>query len=352
MKIAVIIRAMEGTALKRNVKALQVLYPEQIRAKPHPVELDGLPLWIKGAAHLFKITLPDGRNVHLLYPKATLPFEQLMRVHEALTKKLEDYILVIADKLPAKHRPLLVKFRIPFIYKDESIFAPELGIKFGKLKKLKAEPKLEVDEKKQALPPFGLKIIAGILTDQLPKEFTLKLLYSAFQRKKAKLSLSKLSETLNTLAANGVLIPHGSGPQKFYSSNGNALWNSLLDIELAPLFREVQTNYIPKDRRAYAVAGESALSHYSNLAEPKQATIAMATNDFRHVYQQEKSTIAYGDFSSPSTVQVWKSDPRLFALDGAINPIELYFSLRANTDERVQMSLDEMLKRYGLKRKK
>ena len=151
MKIAVILKIMEATALKRNIKALQILYPEQIQVKPHPVELNGLPLWIKGAAHLFKITLPDGRNVHFLYPKETLPFEQLMRVHEALTKRLEDHILVIADKLPAKHRPLLVKFRIPFIYKDESIFAPELGIKFGKLKKLKAEPKLEVKKNRLSL---------------------------------------------------------------------------------------------------------------------------------------------------------------------------------------------------------
>lgn len=351
MKIAAIIKVMEATALKRNVKALQILYPEQIRAKPHPVELDGLPLWIKGAAHLFKITLPDGRNVHFLYPKATLPFEQLMRVHEALTKKLEGHILVIADKLPAKHRPLLVKFRIPFIYKDESIFAPELGIKFGKLKKLKAEPKLEVDEKTQALTPFGLKIMAGILTDQLPKEFTLKILFNVFQKKKAKLSLSKLSETLSELAANSLLIPHGSGPQKSYSSNSGTLWTTLLGIELSPLFREVQANYVPKNRRDYIIAGESALSHYSNLAEPKQATIAMTASDFRRVYQQEKSTIPYGDFGSPSTVQVWKSDTRLFANDGAMNPIELYFSLRTNEDERVQMSLDEMLQRYGLKRK-
>lgn len=349
MKIAVTMRVMEATTLKRNVKALQILYPEPIRARPHPVELKGLPLWVKGAAHLFKITLPDGRSVHLLYPKATLPFEQLMRVRESLAKKLEGHVLVIADKLPAKHRPLLVKFRIPFIYKDESIFAPDLGIKFGKLKKLKADPKLEVVSKNQTLAPFGLKIIAGILTDQLPKEFTLKTLFNTFQKKKAKLSLSKLSETLNGLAENHLLIPHGSGPQKSYSSDSAMLWSNLLDGELSPLFREVQTNYIPKDRKAYAVAGESALSRYSNLAEPRQTTIAMAATDFRRVYQQEKNTIPYGDFGSPSTVQVWKSDPRLFAIDGAMNPIELYFSLRGNADERVQMSLDEMLRRYGIK---
>lgn len=351
MQITVIIKIMEDTVLKRNIKALKILYPEQIRIKPHPVELSGLPIWIKGAARLFQIPLDD-HTVHLLYPKKTLPFEQLMRVHEALTKKLKGHVLVIADKLPPKHRPLLVKFRIPFIYKDESIFAPGLGIKFGKLKKLEVAPKLEVEEKKQALTPFALKIMAGILSDQLPREFTLKLLFGNFQRKKAKLSLSKLSATLNELAVNGLLLQHGAGPQKSYSCDDNrTLWTKLLDVEAPPLYREAQTNYIPKDRRTYIVAGESALSHYSDLAEPKQVTIAMTANDFRRVYQQEKDTIAYGDFGSPSTVQIWKSDPKLFAIDGALNPVELYFSIRTNMDERVQMSLDEMLSRYRLKRK-
>ncbi len=351
MKIADIIKIMEDAVLKRNVKALQILYPEQIRIKPLPVELNGLPIWIKGAARLFKIPL-DGHTVHLLYPKEPLPFEQLMRVHEALTKKLKSHVLIIADDLPPKHRPLLVKFRIPFIYKDESIFAPELGIKFGKLKKLEVAPKLEVEEKKQTLTPFGLKILAGILTDQLPREFTLKLLFSTFQKEKVKLSLSKLSMTLNELATNGILRTHGAGPQKSYSCGDKQnLWARLRDAEVSSLYREAQTNYIPKDPQAYIIAGESALSHFSNLAEPKQAVIAMTANNFRRVYQREKDTIPYGDFGSPSTVQIWKSDPKLFAIDGALNPVELYFSMRDNMDERVQMSLDEMLSRYGFKRK-
>lgn len=343
-------RAMEASALHLNVKALQILFPEQIRSKPRPVELNGLPLWLRGAAHLFKITLPDGRSVHLLCPKAALPFEQLMRVHEALTTKLEEHILIIADELPAKHRPLLVKFRLPFIYKDESIFAPDLGIKFGKLKKLKT--KLDANERKQALTPFGLKVAAGVLTNLLPNEFTLKFLFSAFQKKKAKLSLSKLSQTLNELAERGLLIRHGSGPQKSYSSRNDMLWTALLSLDFSPLYREVQTNYIPKDRRTYVAAGESALSHYSHLAKPKHETIAMTATDFRRIYQQQKSTVSYGDIGSSSTVQIWKSDPKLFAIEGAINPVELYFSLRTNVDERVQMSLDEMLRPYRLKGRK
>lgn len=338
------------TSLNSSLKVLQILYPEQAWVKPYPVKLNGLPVWVKSAVRLFKIDLPGDRGVHLLYPKVSLPFEQLMQIHKILTERLEDYPLVIADKLPAKHRPLLVKFRIPFIYKDESIFAPALGVKFGKLNKMKMGLTIKVDEEKKALTPFGLKVVAGILTNQLPNEFTLKALFNIFQKRKVRLSLSKLSQTLNELAEKHLLVPHGSGPQKSYSCDKAIMWRKLLDTELSPLFREVQTNYIPKDLKTYTVSGESALSHYSNLAAPKQAVIAMAAGDFRRIYQQEKDIILYGDFASPIIVQVWKSDPRLFAIKGAMNPVELYFSLHANEDERVQMSLDEMLQRYNFKR--
>lgn len=342
---------MEAMTLQRNIKALEFLYPGRVQAKPRPLEARDLPLWAKGMARIFKLTLPNGTHAYLLYP-AHQTFEQLKQLHATVTKRLEGQVLVIADELPNRHRALLVKFRIPFIFKDESIFAPELGVKLGNLKKLNVEPRLEVEAEKQALTPFGLKIIAGILTDQLPKEFSLKTLFAVFQKKKTKLAISKLSIVLNELAEHELLQVHGAGPKKFYScKDTEALWKKLNEIELSPFYREVQTNYIPKDRKTYITAGERALVHYSNLAEQKQTIIAMTPGDFRRIYQQEKSVIPYGDFGNPSTVQIWKSDPKLFSIDGALNPIELYFSMRDNPDERIQMSLDEMLKQYNLERK-
>lgn len=342
---------MTASNIKSHLKAIQSLYSAPMTTQAYPLKLDDLPLWMKGVVEFYIITLSNDFHIHLLSPKATLPFEQLMRIHESLTKKLNSQILIIADKLPAKYRPLLVKFRIPFVYKDQSIFAPELGLKFRKLDKLITEPVLEVNENKSLLAPFGLKVIAGILTNQLPMSFTLKTLFNSFRQMNVKLSLSKLSQTLNLLANNHLIFSKGMGPQKSYSSDKKVIWNTLSDLEVSPLFREVLTNYIPIDRKSYVVAGESALSHYSNIAEPKQKAIAMLANDYRSMYQKKKNTIASVDFGTTSIVQIWKADPRIFAIDGAINPIELFFSLRHHTDERIQKSLDEMLQQYGLKRK-
>lgn len=347
---------MEDLNLEKNLKALQALYPHaegELRTL-RLGKITGLPIWIKGAVDIYELPFLGAPSapLYLLVPKENMALEHLMRIYKQLHEKLHAHILVIADALPAKHRPLLVKFRIPFIYKDESIFAPELGLKFGNLKKFEPTNELEFKNTTDALTPFALKIIAGLLTDQIPEAFTLKNLYENLQEN-TKLSLSKLSMTLNELSTNGILLTQSAGPKKSYTKNENQkTWDKVLSGKLAPFFREVQTNYIPEDRSKYTIAGETALAHYSNLATPKRATIAITAGEFRSIYQgAAKNTIPYGDWDKPSLVQIWKEDPGLFSFDGAINPIEVFFSMRDNSDERVQMSLDEMLKTYGLLRK-
>lgn len=345
---------MEYMPLQKNLKTLQALYPNHVDGDTHQLSIEaipGLPAWIKGLIEVYQVPFQGvpSAPLYLILPKEKIQLEHLIRIYKLIAEKLKRHVLVVADNLPAKHRPLLVKFRIPFIYKDESIFAPELGLKFGNLKKFEADSKLEIEKGENPLTPFELKIIAGLLTNQIPHEFTLKLLHEKLQ-KKSKFSPSKLNVALNDLAANGILLVHGAGPHKRYAKNTvQKIWEKALAKSFAPFFRETQTNYVPKNQKAYVIAGETALAHYSNLASPKQAIIAMTPAQFRNTFQgPAKETIPFGDFGNPNTVQIWKEDPHLFSIDGMMNPIEIFFSMRHHHDERVQMSIDEMLKPYGL----
>lgn len=348
---------METNELKKNLDALKAFYPGNTEGELHHLSgdmLKGLPVWIKESIQLYDFPLEGlGAPLYLVVPKENITLEHLTRIYRQLAEKLDAHIIVIADHMPPKHRPLLVKYRIPFIYKDESIFAPELGLKFGKLKKFEPKLKFDLENKKETLTPFALKIVAGLLTNKIPQEFTHKFLHQKLSEQ-TKLSSSKLNPTLNELAANGFLLIQGSGPTKTYIKNEiQKIWEKTLATSFAPFFREVQTNYIPNARSAHSIAGETALAHYSNLASPKQTTVAMTAGAFRSVYQGKlKDTIPYGDFDKPSVVQIWKEDPHLFSSDGVLNPIEVFFSMRNHPDDRVQIALDEMLNTYGLTRNK
>lgn len=343
---------MSPLTLEKNLRALQLLYPQTKGAPPQlkAARIEGVPVWIKGAADVYKLPLPDV-TIFLMFPKSEMTFDQLTSVYQQLARKLGAHLLVVADPLPAKHRPLLVKFRIPFIYKDESVFAPDLGVKFSNLKSINAEPRIEQD-KADGLSPFAVKLVAGFLTNQLPAKTSLKRLKEVLHKKDFKLSAGKLSTALSDLAKNELLMAHGSGPTRTYvMENGQKLMSALLRAKVAPFFRELRVNYIPKERDAYTLAGERALAQFTNLAEPKEMTIAMPASRYREIFQQKKALISNGDLGDQATVQIWKEDPRLFSVKGALNPVELFLSMRAHPDERVQIELDELLGSYGLSRK-
>ena len=348
---------MEPLDIERNLRALQGIYPGEIQDKPHPLPIEsikGLPIWMRENIHVLEIpTKGVGGAIYLVIPKPRVAFEHLMRIHQILQEKLGPLVLVIADRMPPKHRPLLVKFRIPFIYKNESVFVPSLGVKIGNLKKFEDHPKPELAPKKEELTPFALKILAGFLTSQIPQEFTQKNLLETLQGK-TKLSASKLSPTLIELAERELLNTHGAGPTKTYTQeNHQRLWEKLLSLPLPPLFKEVEANYLPKPLGEYIAAGESALASYSNLAHPNKNIIAVTTSEFRLTFQNvSKKFLAQEPETTTALVQVWKEDPALFAIKGVQNPIEVFFTLQRNKDERVQLSLDEMLEKFSLHREK
>lgn len=346
---------MDTEALSKNIRAIQTFYP-QVEPIPNIVRVEGikgLPAWIRGAIKIYQLPLLGipSAPLYLAVPIADLEVEHLINIHKQLANALQRHVLIVADNLPPRHRPLLVRHRIPFIYKDQSIFAPELGLKFDKLKDYQAHNRIEVIAKNAQLTPFALKVVAGILTKKIAEEFTLKSLFVQIKIAGHKLSLSKLGATLNELSANRILKVIGRGPHKKYQTEDlHKIWKILHEITVAPFFREVQVNHIPKNRETYAVAGEHALAHYSNLASPKYRTIAMTAGQYRQVFQIQKNIEPDGDFGDPLTIQIWKEDPNIFAVDGALNPIELYFSLRNHYDERIQMALRELLSKYGVER--
>lgn len=350
---------MDKVGLDRNLNALRSLYPHYMEggAQPLPANsLNSLPVWIRGAVRVFVLArrgMPqEPPFLYLAQPEPEIAFEQLMRIYRQLTERFKAPVLIIADQLPSKHRPLLVKFNIAFIYKNESVYAPELGLKFGRLKSFEEHRAIRVENKKEAVTPFSLKLVAGLLTYQIEAEFTLKSLYDEIQRKGVDVSTAKLSLTLKELVENGLLLAGGAGPtRRFANAAVQKTWEKILTLPLAPFFREVQTNYVPKNRETFCLGGETALAQYSNLAAGTTATIAMSVKEFRKSYEGKKGQIPFGDVYAPSTIQIWKEPPHLFALNGVMNPIELFFSMRSHPDERVQMALDEMLKPYGLTRK-
>lgn len=338
--------------IDQNLRALRTFYPQlKLKDAAHLLNLTsvkGMPPWIKGAADVFEANIEE-KKIYFVVPKIELELEHLIRLFRVLAEKLKVEPLISADNLPPKHRPLLVRFNVPFIYKDQSIFAPELGLKFADIRALTKAFKKTAVTVSQDLSPFATKLIAGILTNNIPGSFSLKALHEMLDKKGWCGSLSKLSMTVTELANQNMIIPQGLGPTKSFV-RAVGLWEKFQNVSVAPLYRKLLTEYIPKDMENYVYSGERALSNFSSLAKPEKTEIAMTMAAYKQVYSNSANLRPAGDFGFNVVVQLWKTDPRLFMFDHCLNPLELFLTLKSHPDERIQLSIDEMLNRYKLKR--
>ncbi|HKY62838.1 MAG TPA: hypothetical protein VJR29_05400, partial [bacterium] len=339
--------------LQSAVNTLSHFYPHlELNIEPQRIDVKRhLPVWLKDAVEVYKVATqrePNEELIYLIDTRRDLEFQHLQRLYKQLSAVFQAPILFIVDQIPHRYRPLFVRLRIPYIYKNEAIFAPELGLKFRKLDKLNSPAKLNIEEKERLLAPIGLKLLAGILTKQISENFTLKSLHKKIQQEGIKVSLSKLSIALNQLTAGNFLYVQGRGPNKEYVSKDiKKTWSHLSTMPLKPFFREIRINHTQSSKHRFCLAGESALANYSNLASPREITLAMTAATYRKIFKPALSA-SPNNLDTSLFIQIWKEEPKLFSINEKLNPVELFFSMRQSADERIQQSLTEMLNSYGL----
>lgn len=332
-----------GTAIPLGLKTFTELMGDG--EIPHPIKVASLnsPLWVEGVIrHAFQFRFKNV-NEEMLFveidPK--LSFDRILALVKALKKNQNKEVVIIADDLNPRFRALLVRERIPFVRGDEDIFAPRLNIKLNNLSTLaQMYPERTVDE----LSPFSLKIIAGALTGFLsPEHLKVNEIVSKIKEQKGKIVGSKVSVALRELVALELIREMGRGPDKYYVlGDKSETFKKLLKIPHARLLKRVTTQNTPR-KNTFVYSGESALSRYTELVEPSKKTFAIHKRD---------DGLMEVDFSrNPIEVELWKEDPRVFACDGSINPIELYFSLKPIMDDpRIGKEMDSLLEKYGIKR--
>lgn len=326
-----------------TLQAFQTLFPtvQQDQFFLRPKNLSDFPFWLRSAADAYTLEISAKEKLHvtLIRPKGELSFDQLINIYRQVSAKTGQKTLLIADSLNPKHRPLLVKFGIPFIFKNESIFAPNLALVFDRLKSLEQKKEQKDILLKEELSPFALKLIAGHIIGELSQELTLKSILQKLPKAIKPPSRAKLSNVMNELVRAGLATSTGAGPKKTFSFLvRRKLWSALGTTRFSAVMKIIEGHYELPKRPEYVLSSESALATYSDLASPKIVTIAVSSAVYSRL-SPSQSTIY---------IQVWKSDPRLFSVKGNLNPIELYFSMRSHPDERVQLALKQMLSKYDL----
>ena len=125
------------------------------------------------------------------------------------------------------------------------------------------------------------------------------------------------------------------------------VWDRLKETPLKNIYKSFRlaeekagTNWIE--------SGESALSFYSDLATPEHACFALSSSHWKSLAHGLSVVNPYTE-QGKVCLHVFKEDPELFAYQNKyLNPIELYFLLSSEEDERIQIALAQMLADYDL----
>lgn len=305
-----------------------------IEVTPKP---KGLPLYMVHTRTFFNVTSCGISFVVIVVN------EREKFTADALEKQVEKYELAMSkpaalffEKTSALQQKALFEKRIPFLSASPALFLPFLGIAMQKRKAPVSETVLDTQKK---LAPQSQILFLHML-------YKVKDTYisKADAARATRLSAMAISRGSKELEARGLvkLQERGRTVQMTCSEAGRPLFEKAEPYLINPIEKNIA---IMRDdtKGEHPKAGETALSEMSMLGAPKTQTFACTKSDISPTTIDYTKDSRWIPAEKLINMQIWRYSPHLFAIDGRVDPISLYMSLKDSKDERIQACLEEMM---------
>ncbi len=242
-------------------------------------------------------------------------------------------VVYVRRALKSYNRKRLIEHHIPFIVPGNQMYLPMLGIDLREHMKL-------LKEKRRLFSPATQVLVLHLLltrnTDLLtPKKLAKQLGYSDMT----------MTRAFDQLEMDGIGKHSREGRQRclFIEASRKDMWEETRQYLSSPVAYTFYT--LPNARiPAGKVAGESALSRYSMLAEPKIQVLAISGRSLKQIERHtEIQKLQYAE-SGSNKIEIWKYPPEILSRERTVDRLSLYLSLKDSRDERVQAALDELMK--------
>ena len=156
-----------------------------------------------------------------------------------------------------------------------------------------------------------------------------------------KVSQMTAGRAIEPLLVNNLCYQKKKEVSKFVFFHGKTeLWEFFKNKLESPVKEIVYIDKIPK---GLPYSGITALSNKTNLADDRVPTYAVSKKTFK----KANKNIVLDDFAV-AKIEQWDRCPILIE-KGCINPIDIYLINKTEQDERVQIELEKLLRKYSLK---
>lgn len=296
-----------------------------------PVDISArLPYFYTEYYRFYDLDL-NGVSYLLCEGRDILVAKQVRAQLSELESRIGKQTIFLSTEMNANLRRSLVENRLSFIVPKNQIYLPKLGIVFNERyrSRFKAKDRLS--------PAAQVILLRAILNHEYVK------LTASEYAKKLKYTAVSISRAFSELQENGLVSREEFWKEKPFTwlFKGKELWDKALPILINPLRRSMWI--MDNGRLPYCLAGISALSRYSMINEDDFLTYAtissIAKNNLDIVEIRQDSRPA----DNVTMMQIWKYNPKLISGDDCVDQLSLYLSMRDSKDERILISLDEMM---------
>ena len=245
--------------------------------------------------------------------------------HQAKMIEAFNHTVIFALESVASYQiARLTQAKVDFIVPGKIVFIPSMLIVLRELKNTVKEMPEKMPPVAQLLVLYHLetRIIDGLTASEIA-ELT-------------GLAYPTINVALRWLVTNGIIALTG-GKQKHVhiTMSKEEIWKKSLPLMTSPIERILFTDKKPEGG---LMAGETAMGHYTMLAEPATPVIAIAKATAKE--NAAMMNKEYGDIK----VEVWKYSPALLSENEWADRLSLYLCMKDSEDERIQMECDTLIK--------
>ncbi|MCL5228360.1 hypothetical protein [Pseudomonas nunensis] len=330
--------------MKTSRQEIQNYFESIFGARPeikHWAKSKGLPFYLLDEYAFHTVTL-FGREILVLL--AHEPFENAAKIrkHIDILKKTVDHpILYATGALKSFERKRLIESGVEFVVPGNQLFAPQLGLDLREFYRSRPPEKSVMSPASQAL------LIAAIIRGW-DERYVFRGVDLAGLDQYSKMTTSRAMKEFQSF---GLIEPavNEKSPRWRFVASAKTIWDKALPALQSPVKRAVFSDWPPLIQRA---AGLSALSKSSLLEEPPIPVIAFTKEEW-DLELRRSGRIEVGQFDHALfEVEIWSYSPDhirgetcVSVSSESVDPLSLFLSLRDSADDRVQISLDEMMEK-------
>jgi DNA-binding MarR family transcriptional regulator len=245
--------------------------------------------------------------------------------------------LFVFDGLAAYQRRSLIEAKISFLCPGNQLYLPDLGIDLRE--HLKPAP-----NKAAKLTPAAQVLVLACLHRKIPLGVTFTGTALGTEFGYAKMTMTRALDELRQLR-----WVETEGNRQFsqhrFVLGGRELWDQARPRMRSPVIKRLYLDeWFPGQKFK---AGQSALEELTLLGSPQRATWAITSQQWQTLQHEPGTHLipAVAKDNAHAEFELWRYDPALLATPPLVDPLSLALSFQDNPDERVQMAVDDVLRK-------